>query len=1219
MVGSSIYQDRTVSLWHSRTYGNNLTLTVDNSVTAMAMSPWGRDVALAGRRGLYIIDLDNPFSPPRWLRHLTSWEVADVQWSPHNHRPYWVISSSNQKGIIWNLSRPSSNAHEYILHGHERAITDINYHNAHPDILGTCSVDAHCFVWDVRSSARKPVYVCCDWETGTSQIKWNHKNEYIFASAHGERLNIWDTRFGNTPLFRIRAHDGKINGLNFNKNKETEIISCSNDHTVKSWDYTSGSLDLKFTINTNFPVLKARYLPVGKAMGILPLRGGNNSLKIIDIPEENTVVDLNPVHEFTGHRKPVSEFLWCRRYPKVEGTNNEFQLVTWAKDKDLRVWRTDTQFYEKVKYNYKGPLEEKDIKLSSYLKSFKYCTYRNEPNTIYDINQGKITNILTSDVNWITSDIEVGNHLQWISNVQTDDLPDGSVNRQDPFNLGKELRLSHGRLAEEFPDIMFEDINVTGGKLVFSLYSPVLSDLDDLISCSDEDKPLLKKLSHEKQETKASGDIARSSSTTNEKNDNEISGSSNKKAGNENEKRNEEDEDENNPVFLRIKLTFPEDYPFKRAPAFYIESNHDTTRKERESIKQLLEYIASKCVSADKFCLELIFQFLVGRIVDLDFLLQQDTSLSDNSDDLIDAKKKQGASENENHSAVQNVDEDDENDEEDDEDDDEDVFFNNGFDFDIKSPSAIDNYDENEEAIPPTHKAAVPDNFNTPGEIHCGARWAPNGQLVYFTMPKSKRKTESVAFKSDYYFNEKPVQRYELKIGKHIFESSQVQSLFQRNIYDDSYSDDSDDSDGSIVDDYFESLTASKDGRASYPLDIMNFLLPKNQRRGLKRIKNVVAMLNFDSILPSKVELAQTYKISGKSAYEIANNNAKSASNLLIKSPILSEDLLETCNVWSIIKVIVLNKELREDVDQAGIFDLVINNGSGYDHNSMKTFQRLLSEQDWGLGLHFFGNKWLVKNIVDYYEARYDVQMLAMLSCVLFENGELTSNDKLANNGQAKGYDNIFSSELPFTNESNFFNDESNFFNDDSNFFNDRYSGANGYKGVNQDAPFVTNYAVINAPDFKVSIEVDQHLNFKDSYSYANLFDESLMERLKKYRDIYGDMLLSWGLPLKRAEVLKFNYKDSADESKYNFISNNQYKMLEVRFQQYNEKILVCDFCSIPVKRQQIQICNHCHHILHGKCAKKWFKSTHKSTEHQYEGTEEECPSGCGCKCLRHL
>ena len=48
---------------------------------------------IVSRKGLFIIDLEDPYAPPRELHHLTKWEVADVQWNPHLSRHKWVAST----------------------------------------------------------------------------------------------------------------------------------------------------------------------------------------------------------------------------------------------------------------------------------------------------------------------------------------------------------------------------------------------------------------------------------------------------------------------------------------------------------------------------------------------------------------------------------------------------------------------------------------------------------------------------------------------------------------------------------------------------------------------------------------------------------------------------------------------------------------------------------------------------------------------------------------------------------------------------------------------------------------------------------------------------------------------------------------------------------------------------------------------------------------------
>ena len=52
---------RIVDPYESPTFGKSLLLRVDGAIGAMSLSPNGRDAVLAGRRGLFLIDLDDPF------------------------------------------------------------------------------------------------------------------------------------------------------------------------------------------------------------------------------------------------------------------------------------------------------------------------------------------------------------------------------------------------------------------------------------------------------------------------------------------------------------------------------------------------------------------------------------------------------------------------------------------------------------------------------------------------------------------------------------------------------------------------------------------------------------------------------------------------------------------------------------------------------------------------------------------------------------------------------------------------------------------------------------------------------------------------------------------------------------------------------------------------------------------------------------------------------
>lgn len=462
--------------YESPSFGKSLSLRVDGGVNAISINPSGRDVVLASRQGLHIIDLDDPFSPPRWLRHITPWQVADVQWSPHPAKPYWVISTSNQKAIIWNLARSSDNAIEHVLHKHFRAISDINFSHLHPDILATCSIDTYVHAWDMRSPNR-PFYTTRDWRSGASQVKWNYIDQNVLASAHGNDVTIWDLRKGSTPLGKLVGHGSSVNSIDFNRFKKTEIMTGSNDGTVKFWDYSVSCTTAKKTIKADFPIWRGRYLPFGEGCAIMPTFGGKNSVYIASLAgkenEENTDTKLQPLYAFKGHTDRVTDFLWRSRHTyNTNVDDRDFQLVTWSKDCDLRLWPVPDIVLNKVGFDRNKSLDQR-------MHNYEYVTYNKEPerahveNKVDSYKRIKETFVTTSGLKK-SKDLS---HITWLSGVRMNhsDSSENIFKEKTIQNLGEEVSL----VGHKFPKIIFEKISVSTGDLIITLNGPWASDNAD--------------------------------------------------------------------------------------------------------------------------------------------------------------------------------------------------------------------------------------------------------------------------------------------------------------------------------------------------------------------------------------------------------------------------------------------------------------------------------------------------------------------------------------------------------------------------------------------------------------------------------------------------------------------------------------------------------------------------------------------------------------------
>ena len=548
--------------YDSPTFGKSLSLRVDGGFNAISINPSGRDAVLAGRQGLYIIDLDDPFSPPRLLHHITPWQVADVQWSPHPAKPNWIVSTSNQKAIIWNLEKSSSNAIEHVLHGHFRAITDINFNRQHPDILATCSIDTYVHAWDLRSPGR-PFYSTSDWTSGASQVKWNYKDPNILASSHGNDVCIWDLRNGSTPLRKLVGHASSVNSVDFNRFNNTEVMTCSNDGSVKFWDYADIDNECKSTINTDFPIWRGRYLPFGKGCCIMPMIGGDNNVYMMNLDSEADNEDgtnehaktLDPIAEFKGHTNKVTDFIWRSRHPHDSMYDNkEFQLVTWSKDCDLRLWPISDYMYNKVNY-------EKGKRLKEMLPNYEYKTYNREPDNFK--SSKKYNGRLLQETFVVTSGVKKSdgvNHINWISGVRMNDsiAPENFFKERKFQNLGEEV----SSVGHKFPKIVFEKISVSTGDLVITLMGPWLE--------SNPEEYIFLRLK------------------------------------------------------VSVSSSYPS---LNSAPSFTIEENTKLTETKRKELSSTLKEIGKKYTELGLYCLEPCFRFIIGEKVDLDDIEQNEVQL----------------------------------------------------------------------------------------------------------------------------------------------------------------------------------------------------------------------------------------------------------------------------------------------------------------------------------------------------------------------------------------------------------------------------------------------------------------------------------------------------------------------------------------------------------------------------------------------------------------
>lgn len=106
-----------------------------------------------------------------------------------------------------------------------------------------------------------------------------------------------------------------------------------------------------YTIPTHYPVWRARNLPFGRGVLSLPQRG-EKALEMFGMD------DPAPVERFAGHENVVKDFVWRMRGGNDSAFDDrEFQLVTWSKDRTLRIWPVSREVEERVGWQFGAPIE----------------------------------------------------------------------------------------------------------------------------------------------------------------------------------------------------------------------------------------------------------------------------------------------------------------------------------------------------------------------------------------------------------------------------------------------------------------------------------------------------------------------------------------------------------------------------------------------------------------------------------------------------------------------------------------------------------------------------------------------------------------------------------------------------------------------------------------------------------------------------------------------
>ncbi|EGU77719.1 hypothetical protein FOPG_00820 [Fusarium oxysporum f. sp. conglutinans race 2 54008] len=949
------------SAYESESFESDGTIHVDGLVGSATISPAGRDVALASPDGLAIIDLDSPYSPPRRLRtHGLPWLVVDVQWSPFAARDYWIVSAANHRALVWNLNRredSSSGAIEHSLQGHSRAITDVNWSAHHPDLLSTCSVDGYIHAWDLRRP-RQPVLTFCDWTAGASQVKYNRQASHILASAHDRWLHIWDERRSSEPLKSIKAHKSKIYGLDWNRSDPKAIVSCSIDKRINFWDYTAEE-PLQHTIETGFPVWRARHTPFGHGLLAIP-QNEPGDLYLYDTSfEPESKVTSQPIDVWPGHGDhKAKEFLWrCRGGITDDGKDNrEFQLVSWGTDNELKLQCIDPKIFAAIGHKRGMPA---DPAISITRKGATYKTFRAvDESTDRDRKSATMSDHRPGTSYHKQSALTLGmrsgttqSHrasMAWRGPSMKAKVSGRSVDRnQSQIGWMKGIAMTKRKASTSAKRHLSKDSGIFGHGYPDDEWAEPESIQEELL-----------RISH--QLPKVRWDNIDMDSLT-------LNASLNGPWGADGET-----------IFIKVRIDIPVGYPKTRAPKFYVEKSSFMPAETHKKIDREIQQLANQFLQRKKNCLEVAFTYLLGEVD-----LESSTTFFKNVrdlDDELDGLADESSSES-----------------------DEDIPAGGSASMSQELPP----HNELDTALAPPNRTIVP-----PPPRTCGARFSHNGRLICFFPSKEEKARALFTTTMDAYRERPKGEPFFAGFGRIAHDLGPRQRFMAE---DSSAS--SGDSDTSASGSS-SSSSSSSDSESTSMHKINLWYHPSRQfrktwsedrsirssgggtgvgtgtgtgtsRRRPGRPKNLISIHDFRGLLPSKEEFAREYAIFGDGA-EVCEHNAKVAEKYNAR------DLVD---VWRYLALLlkkgvpleILAHNQRRDSILVIAHDVV--SRCNADTSPLDSFLErhegaLSGRVKWGK--HPLARDFIM-DLFAYYEKIADIQMLAMLSCIFSESSAADS------------------------------------------------------------------------------------------------------------------------------------------------------------------------------------------------------------------------------------
>jgi hypothetical protein len=146
-------------------------------------------------------------------------------------------------------------------------------------LLASCSLDSYTFIWDLRKKPSNPVNSFSSWNQGIYLVKHNMNNMWLLATAQQDSVWIWDIRKGSIPMLTLPKinHGSRISALDWHPMNENLLLSGNLDGHITVYDMNHVDAT-PHNIKTNSSIVKSKFSPFG--LGIISM--SSKSLKNLD-------------------------------------------------------------------------------------------------------------------------------------------------------------------------------------------------------------------------------------------------------------------------------------------------------------------------------------------------------------------------------------------------------------------------------------------------------------------------------------------------------------------------------------------------------------------------------------------------------------------------------------------------------------------------------------------------------------------------------------------------------------------------------------------------------------------------------------------------------------------------------------------------------------------------------------------------------------------------